>query len=81
MITIEGLIYNNNIETINKGTKTMTQTKTYQIQINESQRELISRALNNLSEVDIESHEDLAQDIEGEPKLILTEKGTNLEYL
>lgn len=57
------------------------QPKTYQILINEQQRELISRALNHLYEVDIEFHEDLAQDIEGEPKLVLTEKGKDLEYL
>ena len=56
-------------------------TKTYQIKISEQQRELISRALNHMYEVDIEFHEDLAQDIEGADKLVLTEKGKDLEYL
>ena len=68
----------------NKGTKTMTKNKTYTIQINESQRELISRALNHLYEVDIPYHHDL--NINGTDDVDITEdelseKGRTLRYL
>lgn len=57
---------------------------TYNIQINETQRELISRALDHLYEVDIEFHEDL---VIGEVDSMtitqeqLTEKGKDLYNL
>ena len=66
-------------------------TKSYTIQINESQRELISRALDHLYEVDIEFHEDLITDKFTDPDGLgtefskdldeLTDKGKDLYYL
>lgn len=61
--------------------KNKPQRQSYQIVIDEEQRELISRALNHMYEADIEFHEDLAKDIEGEEKLVLTEKGKVLLFL